>query len=225
MNSALRTVVVGSVLGVGILSGGALAFAQSGGTTVPPATEAPGSTVPGTVPGTPAPPAGGEAKPSPPPGEPGQRGGPGRKGGGRGHHGHLKERLAASGEEVAAELGVTVDQLREAHKAARQAVKDQLGKPERPAARPPSADDKAKLLEGRKARAELYNKTLAEKLGVTTDRLRDARIAVVTKHLDEAVTAGKLTREQADKLLAAVRDRAEGDGLMGGFGHKLHPHR
>jgi pyruvate/2-oxoglutarate dehydrogenase complex dihydrolipoamide acyltransferase (E2) component len=231
MNSALRTIVVGGVLGVGVVSGGALAFAQSGGTTVPPATEAPGSTAPATVPdtteppvtapGTPAPPATDGAEPTPPAGEPGHRGGKGRKGAGKGHHGHLKGRLAASGEKIAAELGVTVDQLREAHKAARQAVKDQLGKPERPATRPPSEEAKAKMLESLKARAELYNKTLAEKLGVTPDRLRDARIAVVTRGLDEAVTAGKLTREQADKILAEIRDGVDGDGFRGGFGHKF----
>lgn len=221
MNSVLRTALLGGVLGAGIVSGGALAFAQTTGTTAPPAAEAPG-TVPGTVPnsteapvtapGTPAPPAAGE----PTPAEPGKKGEhPGKHGHGRLGK-HLLGHLGGISKEMAAELGVTEDQLREAQKAAVQAVRD-LGKPERPATRPPSDEDKAKLTEALKARAELYNKTLADKLGVSTDRLRDARLAVLGKHLDEAVTAGKLTREQADKILARARDAANGD-LEGAFG-------
>jgi hypothetical protein len=225
MNSVLRTVVLGGVLGAGIVSGGALAMAQTSGTTAPPATEVPG-TAPGTVlpgsteppvtaPGTTAPPADGGTAPA----EPGQKGDRAGKRG-RGHHGkHLLGRLGGASKELAAELGVTEEQLRDAQKAAMQAVRD-LGRPERPATRPPSDEDKAKLREAPKARAELYNKTLAEKLGVTTDRLRDARLAVLGKHLDEAVANGKLTREQADKTLARARDAADGDleGALGGLG-------
>jgi hypothetical protein len=229
MNSALRTFVLGGVLGAGIVSGGALALAQTTGTTVPPAGETTGTT-PGTTAGTAVPPAAdGDAAPAPPAADPGAApaptdpstgkagncgpdgGGGGRKGGGF----HLGERA----EDLAAELGVTVDQLRAAEQAARQAVQDQLGQPTRPSTRPPSDEDKAKLQADMKARAELHAKTLADKLGVTTDRLRAAREAVAVKRLDEAVAAGKLTRQQADDLLAKLR-QGDGPDLGGLFGGK-----
>jgi hypothetical protein len=220
MKSVLRTVVLGGVLGAGIVSGGALAVAQTAGTSAPPATEVPG-TVPGsteppvTAPGSTAPPGNGAT----PPADSDKKGEHRGKAGGRGHHGKVLGRLGDASKELAAELGVTEQQLRDARKAALQAVRD-LGKPDRPATRPPSDEDKAKLTEALKARAEVYNRTLAEKLGVTTDRLRDARLAVLGKHLDEAVAAGKLTREQADTLLDRGRDAANGDleGALGGLG-------
>jgi hypothetical protein len=226
MNSALRTFVLGGVLGAGVVSGGALAFAQSTGTSVPPATEVPGTVAPGTVPdpveppagtpGTPAPGPGDEAEPVPPADGHRRLGKGGHQG--RGHLGkHLLGRLGAGVDQLAAELGVSADQLREAHKAARQAVHE-LGKPERPSTRPPSDEDKAKLAAELKARAELYAKTVAEKLGVTPERLREASVAVVSKHLDEAVSSGKLSREQADKILDRVRNGVDMGALPGGHG-------
>jgi hypothetical protein len=210
MNSALRTFVVGGVLGAGILSGGALAFAQTSGTTpgtVPPAAGSTPGTTPGAAPGAPAP----DGTPAPPDcGEHGG-GGPGAKGG--------RAERGPRGEALAAALGVTVEQLKEAEKAANDAVKA-LPKPEKPATRPPSDADKQKMQADRKARVELHDKVLAEKLGITTEKLRDARIAVESKRLDEAVAAGKLTREQADKRLQALRDGTDAPlGGPGGHGH------
>jgi hypothetical protein len=249
MTSALRTFVVGGVLGVGIVSGGALAFAQTSGTTAPsaeapgtttapPGTDAPTTAAPSTAPGTTAPPTtGGTAPEGKAPGgtapdAPGKAGRDGK--GGRGGHGQrggrLLGRLGAGEQQLATELGVTVDQLKDAQKAAAQAVMD-LGRPTKPATRPPSDENKAKLEAELKARVDLFNTTMADKLGISTDRLRDARVAVVAKHLDEAVANGKLTREQADKILAAVRDGSLdglkglghlGDHLGGGFGHGGH---
>jgi hypothetical protein len=248
MTSALRTFVVGGVLGIGIVSGGALAFAQTSGTTAPsadvpgtttapPGTDAPTTATPSTGPGTTAPPTtegnapGGKAPDgTAPDGTAPDKPGKGGKGGRGGHGqrgGRLLGRLGAGEQQLAAELGVTVDQLKDARKAAAQAVKD-LGPLTKPATRPPSEDDKAKMEAELKARFDLFNTTMADKLGISTDRLRDARVAVVAKHLDEAVAKGLLTREQADKLLAAARDGSL-DGLKGlghlggGFGHGGHP--
>src|SRR6185503_7668856 len=106
------------------------------------------------------------------------------KGGGRGGGFHLG---GVGAQDLATELGVTVDQLHAAEQAARQAVQDQLGPLTRPGTRPPSTEDRAKLEADIKARAELHAKTLADKLGVTTDRLRDAGLAVLGRRLDAAV--------------------------------------
>jgi hypothetical protein len=229
MRAALRTFVLGGVLGAGVVSGGALAFAQSGGTTVPPAAEtpgtAPGTTTPGTVPdGTPGttPPTtkAPDAPGAPGDAEPGEGCDPGSGRGGKGHgragggaRGGVH--LGASADDLAKELGVTTDKLNEAVTAGRQALQDR-GEPVRPSTRPPSDEEKAKVEADRKARAELFQKTVAEKLGVTPERLREAGVAVVSKRLDEAVTAGRLTREKADELLAKVRE--SGVPLLGGHG-------
>jgi hypothetical protein len=202
MNSALRTFVLGGVLGAGIVTGGALAFAQETGTTVPPATS---GTTPGTAPagpGTPAP----DDKGACDPGDKGRGGKEGGKAGG--FH------LGANAEALATELGVTTDQLKAAEQAGREAVKA-LPDIDKPATKPPTQEEKDKLAADLKARAELYTKTVAEKLGVTPDRLKEARKAVVKKDLDAAVAAGKLTQEQADKLLAKVDEGGEGFGLGG----------
>src|SRR3954449_3877502 len=176
MTSALRTFGVGGVLGIGIVSGGALAFAQTSGTTAPsadapgttttpPGTDAPTTAAPSTGPGTTVPPTtGGTAPDGTAPTAPGKPDAPGKAGphgkGGRGGHGHgggrLLGRLGAGEQQLATELGVTVDQLKEAQKAAFQAVED-LGRPSKPATRPPSDEDKAKLEAELKARVDLFN--------------------------------------------------------------------
>ena len=110
--------------------------------------------------------------------------------------------------------------MRDARKAGAEAV-HALGKPTRPATRPPSDEDKAKFAEELKARAEAFDKAMADKLGVSTDRLHEARTAVLSKRLDEAVAAGKLTREKADEILAKLRDGLD----AGDFGRHMCPHR
>jgi hypothetical protein len=213
MNSVLRTFVLGGVLGAGVVSGGALALAQTADQTVPPATAAPGTAPDATATPPAATPPGTTPAPSDKadPGRPGRRGAPG---GGRpgGHHrgGHegIHQGVKAAGEDLAKELGVPVEQLRAATKAARQVVADQLGKPGRPAGRPATDEDKAKRKADLKARGELFTRTLAEKLNITPERLREARTTVMTRRVEEAVTSGRITRERADKILARIRERA-----------------
>ena len=48
-----------------------------------------------------------------------------------------------------------------------------------------------------------YEELLAQKLGVTVEKLREAQLAVRDEMLAEAVKNGRLTQEQADKLKAA----------------------
>ena len=114
MGSALRTFVVGGVLGAGVVGGGALALAQTGTTAPPteqtsPTTAAPGTTV---APGNTAP------------------------GGRHGRFGADREgmegMLGRGAQALATELGVTTDQLKAAEQAARDAVQQQFGDLQRP---------------------------------------------------------------------------------------------
>ena len=50
---------------------------------------------------------------------------------------------------------------------------------------------------------------VAQDQGKSVDGLVDALVAQAKEHLDEAVSAGRLTRAQADVLLAGLRDRIE----------------
>jgi hypothetical protein len=221
--------VVGGVLGAAVMGGGALAVAQTADTL-------PGTSVPhadDTTPGT-TPPAAGET-PAPAPDEvpspgtapaPGTPAAPGADcddpdGGGahRGGHGHGLA-LGHTVQELATELGVTVDQLKDAEKAARQAVQDQLGAPTRPANRPPSDEDRQKLEADLKARKELHDKVLAEKLGITVEKLHEAEANVARKRLDQAVANGRITQQQEDEILQKLRNGeqiAPGAGLAPGL--------
>ncbi len=75
---------------------------------------------------------------------------------------------------------------------------------------------------GREERAERFLDTFAEELGVTTEDLDAAFYAAVAEQLDQAVTDGELTREQADRLTERLADRDLADLLggraFGGFG-------
>jgi hypothetical protein len=229
MSSALRGFVVGGVLGAAVMGGGALAVAQTADTT-------PGTSVPhadDTTPGS-VPPAAGEA-PAPAPDEapapPGAAPAPGTPapgadcddpdGGGAHKGGHGRGlALGHTVQELATELGVTVDQLKDAEKAARQAVQDQLGTPPRPANRPPSDEDRQKLEADMKARHELHDKVLAEKLGITVEKLHEAEANVAKKRLDEAVANGRITQQQEDEILQKLRNGeqiAPGAGLAPGM--------
>lgn len=64
---------------------------------------------------------------------------------------------------------------------------------------------------------------LATDKGVDVQKLIDAQVATITSSINEAVIAGKLTQEQADKQLAEVAERVEssvnGKGPGGGRHH------
>lgn len=74
--------------------------------------------------------------------------------------------------------------------------------PDQPADQPalPKADRRAER-----------QQRVAERLGVTPEQLRDARIGVLGEDLAKGVAAGRLTQDQSDRLLAAARagDRRE----------------
>jgi len=46
---------------------------------------------------------------------------------------------------------------------------------------------------------------LAEKLGVTPDELREARLSVLQEELDTRVADGRITQERADRIMEAAR--------------------
>ena len=57
----------------------------------------------------------------------------------------------------------------------------------------------------RAARREERQKELAEKLGVTPQELKDARLSVLSDRLDEAVANGRITQERADQIRDAAK--------------------
>jgi hypothetical protein len=202
--SAVRIFVVGGVLGAGVMAGGALAVAQSGTTAAQPSGD-PGTTTTVPVPDR----------------EPGDCERGQRRLGAMGQH-----RVGA--EELAAELGVTVDAVNDARTAARQAVREELGRPARPSDRPRSDEERD---EQRQVRVDRHDQAMAESLGITVERLREARVAVLSEHLDEAVTDGRLSREEADERLERARQGDEGpvggwtDGQRHGGRHGEGPRR
>ena len=121
---------------------------------------------------------------------------------------------------------MTVDQVTAARTAARAAVDAKYGAPpDRPssssATKPtkPSKPTAAQTAE-MKARHALFEKTFAEKLGVTVSQLRAAEVAIAKTHLAADVKAGRITQAQADKVLAAIAngEPAGGPGGPGGPG-------
>ena len=123
--------------------------------------------------------------------------------------------------ELAAKLGVTVDQITAARKAANTVVDAKYGAPpDRPS---PSSNTKpakptAAQAAAMKARHTLFEKTFAEKLGVTVNQLRAAEVAIAKTHLAADVASGRITQAQADAQLAAIAAGTAGPGGPGGHG-------
>ncbi len=63
-----------------------------------------------------------------------------------------------------------------------------------------------------------YEELLAQKLGISVDSLTEAQKAVRDQLVDEAVAAGKLTAEQAEKIKAGELGALGRFGGPGGFG-------
>lgn len=124
---------------------------------------------------------------------PDQPGGPG----GFGHHGPGGGEIVES---LAAELGVTEEQVRDALAAVREQMRD--------AGRRENAD--------REARQAAFAKALAAELGVSEEKVTAAlekaraaadadRTARLKERLDAAVAAGKITQADADAVLRVAR--------------------
>ena len=123
--------------------------------------------------------------------------------------------------ELAAKLGVTVDQITAARKAANTVVDAKYGAPpDRPSASSNTKPAKptAAQAAAMKARHTLFEKTFAEKLGVTVTQLRAAEMAIAKTHLAADVAAGRITQAQADAQLAAIANGTAGPGGPGGHG-------
>jgi len=65
---------------------------------------------------------------------------------------------------------------------------------------------------------------LAKEKGITDDQIKEYMIAEQTKHIDDAVTAGKMTATQGDEAKAKLKEasanwnfQAQGNGMMKGF--------
>ncbi|WP_239616002.1 hypothetical protein [Cohnella mopanensis] len=80
-----------------------------------------------------------------------------------------------------------------------------------------SADEVKAQLKAGKSLADL-----AADKGVDAQKLIDAQAATITASINEALQAGKLTQEQADKQLVNVADRAEKIVNGKGFGEGRH---
>ncbi|WP_199621133.1 sigma-70 family RNA polymerase sigma factor [Paenibacillus alkalitolerans] len=65
---------------------------------------------------------------------------------------------------------------------------------------------------------------VAKEKGVEVQKVIDAQVKALTERINQAVTDGKLTAEQAEeqisKLTEKVEDMVNGTGFMGGRGHK-----
>jgi hypothetical protein len=72
---------------------------------------------------------------------------------------------------------------------------------------------------------DLWQKTFAEKLGVSVDKLVPAAKAATIATIDAAVAAGDLTKDAADRMKAAI-DKADGNGcrLLGAAFHGFGRH-
>ncbi len=109
------------------------------------------------------------------------------KGAHKGHRGgaHQKRRQARA-DALAKKLGISVDQLKAAVKQAR------THKPAQP------ITDKAQ-------RKAYWEGQIASALGISVDTLKAAelssRVDVLSARLDQAVSKGRMTRDQADKIL------------------------
>jgi len=91
---------------------------------------------------------------------------------------------------LAKELGVSSSDLRDALDSVRQ----KLGPPKRPSGPPSRA--------GFEKRCNEITDALASKLGKSGDEVRSAIKKVAKADIEDAVKAGRLTRDQADKILA-----------------------
>jgi len=124
------------------------------------------------------------------------------------------------GEDLAEALGITVEELREASTAARESLADTYE--ERPT-------DEAEI----EALHEAHRAALASALGITVEALeaaqetvREAHTASMIERIEEKVTDGTLTREQADELIESIESGerpavpfpGHGRGPRGGFG-------
>ena len=150
--------------------------------------------------------------PVPPPGD----GPPGE----RGLRFHLEHRgPGANLSDLAKELGVSTTKLRDAL----ESVRSDLGPPTPPSdGKPPSKADIEK-------RCTQETDALASKLGKSGDDVRAAIKTVLKKKIEAAVDAKRLTRAQADKLIARIDDATclpafggpghHGFGCRGGRGH------
>lgn len=122
---------------------------------------------------------------------------------------HLRARL---GEDLAAALGIPVDDLR----AAMEKVRESLQPTERPAT-PPTEEERA-------ARRTAFNAALASELGISVDQLEAAQETVKAQHIADAierieakVADGSLTRAEADAMIAALESGER--PLLGGEHH------
>jgi len=71
-----------------------------------------------------------------------------------------------------------------------------------------------------KAERDAFNAAVADKLGITTQKLEDAYKAAALERLDAAVAAGRITEAQADAIRARIEsgDFLGPPGIMGGPG-------
>jgi hypothetical protein len=132
---------------------------------------------------------------------------------------HFEDRGPGAGlSDLAKELGVSTSKLRDAL----EAVRSDLGPPKPPSdGNPPSRADIEK-------RCTELTDALASKLGSTGDKVRAAIKTVLKNKIEAAVDANRLTRAQADKMIARINDAAclppfggpgHGFGCGGGPGH------
>jgi hypothetical protein len=114
------------------------------------------------------------------------------------------ERRAEWTEALAAQLGISADELRDARRGAHETVVAELGTFERPESRPDTDEERDALRAQLQERRDAFDGALAAELGIEVQALRDARVAVVAPRLDDAVASGRITQERADAVVEAV---------------------
>lgn len=127
------------------------------------------------------------------------------------------------GEDLAAQLGITVEELQAAGEAAHEQVVAELGELTRPEERPTTDEEREALRAQMEERRAAFEAALAGQLGISVEELDAAQLRVVEARLAEAVANGRLTQERADEILEAVRTGERpvfpgGPGRHGRFG-------
>jgi len=190
MNKPVRNFIAAGAVAAGLLSGGAVALAQTPSTST--STEQSATTTPD------------QSRPAPPSAEE--------------RAAHEAERNADLATRLGLTVD-QVSTAEEAARAAVDAQLGTPERPATPPSTPPTEAERAAMKAQMDARHDLFEQTFAEQLGVTTDQLRAAREAGLAAHLADEVASGKITQEQADARLQAIQNGEVGPGGPGGPGH------
>ncbi len=127
---------------------------------------------------------------------------------------------------LAAQLGISVDELTAARETAHDAVVAQLGEVTRPERNPDATTEEREaareaMQAQRTERKAAFDQAMADALGISVDDLTAARQEVAIDRVEAKVAAGELTQEQADAIIERIRSGEAPEGGRGGIRERL----